>query len=127
MCAAGTRCGHLNGVRWGFCVRGRADGTQDVHRPSPAHADHVRAAQLRDVGAPQASNRIAFSVAGPGAASGVDNSKPIRHESYQGAIRSAFSGKALVIIRSTRIPGTLTLRVTSGSLTAASVDIATSP
>ena len=77
--------------------------------------------------APQASNTIAFSVAGPGAIAGVDNGNPISHESYQGAMRSAFSGKALVIVRSTLIPGTITLRATSGSLTAASVDIATSP
>jgi len=76
---------------------------------------------------PQASNTIAFSVAGPGAIAGVDNGNPISHESYQGAMRSAFSGKALVIVRSTLVPGTITLRATSGSLTAASVDIATSP
>jgi beta-galactosidase len=76
---------------------------------------------------PQGSNTIAFSVTGPGAIAGVDNGNPVSHEAFQGAMRSAFSGKALVIVRSTLTSGTITLRATSGSLTAASVDIAASP
>jgi beta-galactosidase len=72
---------------------------------------------------PHASNMISFSVTGPGTIAGVDNGDAIDHESYKGNTRSAFSGKALVIIRSTTMPGKITLNASSGSLTAASVDI----
>ena len=74
---------------------------------------------------PNASNTIAFSISGPGTIAGVDNGDAISHESYKGNTRSAFSGKALAIVRSTNAPGMVTLEATSGSLTAASVVIAT--
>jgi beta-galactosidase len=76
---------------------------------------------------PQASNTIDFSVSGGGTIVGVDNGNPISHESYQGTSRSAFSGKALAIVRSTTTPGKITLRATSGSLTGGSVDITSAP
>jgi beta-galactosidase len=76
---------------------------------------------------PQASNVIDFAVSGAGTLMGVDNGNPISHESYQGTSRSAFSGKALAILRSTTTAGTITLRAMSGSLTAASVDVTTGP
>jgi len=74
---------------------------------------------------PQASNTIDFVVEGPGRLVGVDNGNPISHESYKGTSRSAFSGKALAIVQSTTTAGQVTLRATSGSLTADSVEIAT--
>lgn len=74
---------------------------------------------------PQASNSVTFTVSGPGALAGVDNGDATNHESYKGSVRSAFSGKALAIIRSTTTAGTITLRATSGSLTASSVAITT--
>ncbi len=72
---------------------------------------------------PQASDMITFSLAGPGAIAGVDNGNAISHESYKGNTRSAFTGKALAIIRSSTTPGKITLSATSGSLTPASVDV----
>jgi len=74
---------------------------------------------------PQASNTIDFTIDGPGTIAGVDNGNPISHESYQGKSRSAFSGKALAIVQSTATAGKITLKASSGSLTASSVDITT--
>jgi beta-galactosidase len=74
---------------------------------------------------PRASDTIDFTINGPGTIAGVDNGNPISHESYKGTSRSAFSGKALVIIQSTRSPGTITLKATSGTLAGSSVDIVT--
>lgn len=74
---------------------------------------------------PQASNTIDFAIDGPGTIVGVDNGNAISHESYKGTTRSAFSGKALAIIQSTTTAGKITLKATSGSLTAGSVAITT--
>jgi beta-galactosidase len=74
---------------------------------------------------PQASNTIDFAIDGPGAIAGVDNGNSVSHESYKGTSRSAFSGKALAIVRSTTVPGTITLTATSGTLKAGSVTITT--
>jgi beta-galactosidase len=74
---------------------------------------------------PQASNSIAFAVSGAGQIVGVDNGNAISHEAYKGTSRAAYNGKALAIIQSTTTPGTITLKATSGSLTAGSVTITT--
>jgi beta-galactosidase len=74
---------------------------------------------------PNASNAIDFAIDGPGTIAGLDNGNPIDHGSYKGTTRSAFSGKALAIIRSTTTAGKITLKATSGSLTTASVAITT--
>jgi beta-galactosidase len=74
---------------------------------------------------PHASNKIDFAIDGPGTIVGVDNGDATSHESYRGKSRSAFSGKALAIVQSTTTAGKITLKVTSGSLTGASVEIAT--
>ena len=74
---------------------------------------------------PQASNAIDFSITGPGAIAGVDNGNAISHEPYQGRSRSAFSGKALAIVRASKAPGTITLKAASGSLTSSSIVITT--
>jgi beta-galactosidase len=74
---------------------------------------------------PQANNKVDFAISGPGAIVGVDNGDATSHESYKGTSRSAFSGKAMVIVQSTTTAGKITLKATSGSLTAASVDITT--
>ncbi len=74
---------------------------------------------------PQASNLIDFAIEGPGELAGVDNGNAVSHESYQGTSRSAFSGKALAIVRSTTSPGEITLTATSSGLTGGSVVITT--
>ena len=78
---------------------------------------------------PQADNEIDFSVTGPGTLVGVDNGNAISHESYKGASRAAFSGKALAIIQSTTSAGKVTIQATSGTgataLSTGSVDVLT--
>jgi beta-galactosidase len=74
---------------------------------------------------PNASDMIDFTISGPGKIVGVDNGDATSHESYTGTSRSAFSGKALAIVRSTTTAGTITLNAASGMLTGGSVDITT--
>ncbi len=76
---------------------------------------------------PRATDRIDFTVDGPGRLAGVDNGDAISHEPYQGTSRSAFSGKALAIVRSTTAPGRITLTASSGSLTAGAIEIEAGP
>jgi beta-galactosidase len=75
---------------------------------------------------PRASDMIDFSISGPGTIVGVDNGDATSHESYKGTSRSAFSGKALVIVQATTDPGEITLSASSGGLTGSSVVITTS-
>jgi beta-galactosidase len=72
---------------------------------------------------PQASNAITFTVSGPGALVGVDNGNSVSHDSYKGSSISAFSGKALAIVRATKTAGTITLTATSGTLKGGSVTV----
>jgi beta-galactosidase len=78
-----------------------------------------------DVLVPTADNSVAFAVSGPGQIVGVDNGNPIDTASYKGTTRKAFSGKALVIVRSTTTAGSITLTATSTGLTAAPISIET--
>ena len=68
---------------------------------------------------------ISFAVSGPATLVGVDNGDSTSHESYKGMSRSAFSGKALAIIRSTTTPGTVTIKATSVSLKMGAIDVIT--
>ncbi len=85
----------------------------------------VAVVDSKGVVVPNASHAIDFAIAGPGTIVGLDNGNAISHESYKGTTRSVFSGKAMAIIQSTTTAGTITLKATSGSLTAASVSITT--
>ena len=85
----------------------------------------VDVVDVQGVLVPRANDEIDFSIDGPGTIAGVDNGDATNHEPYQGRSRSAFSGKALAIIRSTTTPGSVTVKATSGSLTASSTTIAT--
>jgi beta-galactosidase len=74
---------------------------------------------------PKANNEISFTVTGAGTLVGVDNGDSTNHESYKGTQHQAFNGKAVAIIESTTTPGTVTVKATSGSLTAGSATITT--
>jgi beta-galactosidase len=74
---------------------------------------------------PNASNLVNFTIEGPGVLVGVDNGNAISLESYKGKSRSAFSGKVMAIVQSTKTAGTITLKVTSAGLTASEVKINT--
>jgi beta-galactosidase len=73
---------------------------------------------------PTASNTLKFSVTGPGQVVGTDNGNPLDvTSSLVDSTRSAFSGKALAIIRSTLAPGTIQVTATSSGLTTGSVTV----
>lgn len=72
---------------------------------------------------PKADNPLEFRVEGPGAIAGVGNANPMSVESYIRPARKAWQGRALVIIRSTKTPGEIRLRVSSSGLPAAEVVI----
>ncbi|RYZ98160.1 MAG: DUF4982 domain-containing protein, partial [Moraxellaceae bacterium] len=79
----------------------------------------------QDTLVPNASNLVNFTIEGPGVLVGVDNGNAISLESYKGKSRSAFSGKVMAIVQSTKTAGTITLKVTSAGLTASEVKINT--
>ncbi|HMY41042.1 MAG TPA: DUF4982 domain-containing protein, partial [Marinagarivorans sp.] len=74
---------------------------------------------------PNANNLINFTLEGPGILVGVDNGNAVSLESYKGKSRSAFSGKAMAIVQSTRTPGTITLKASASGLTPSEIKIKT--
>ncbi len=67
----------------------------------------VRDAQGRIV--PTASDKVTFTLSGPGRIAGVGNGNPSSHEPDQASFRSAFNGKCLVIVGANDAAGSLTL------------------
>jgi beta-galactosidase len=72
---------------------------------------------------PSAENLIKFTIDGPGEILAVGNANPLSTESYQRPERKAWQGKALVVIKSQRRPGSITLNATSSGLQPARVVI----
>jgi beta-galactosidase len=62
---------------------------------------------------PIAENLITFSVVGQGSIIGVGNANPVSVESYQQPQRKAWQGRCLVIIKSDRTPGEITVTASS--------------
>lgn len=65
------------------------------------------------VAVPTADQLIRFEVAGDARIEGVDNGDQISHEPFKADHVRLFNGKALVIIRAGRAPGTVTLTATA--------------
>lgn len=79
---------------------------------------------------PNAANSLSFSLTGNGEIVGVDNGNAASTEKYvpastTSATRKAFSGKALVIVKSTKEAGSFTLTASGSGLTSGSVTVAT--
>jgi len=74
---------------------------------------------------PNASNRLQFSVKGPGVIAAVDNANLKDLDSYVGTSRKAWHGKALVVIKSTHSAGDIQLKVSSAGLPDAFLTIKT--
>jgi beta-galactosidase len=72
---------------------------------------------------PDAENDVVFEVRGPGLIAGLDNGNPASHESYRGDRRKAFSGMALVLVRSNGQLGEIELTASAKSLRADTVRI----
>jgi beta-galactosidase len=75
---------------------------------------------------PGADNLVRFTVTGPGRIAAVDNGNPASLESFQAPERKAFSGMALVVVRSRHgEAGTIELSAESDGLAAARTTITT--
>jgi beta-galactosidase len=74
---------------------------------------------------PNASNRLHFKVEGPGTIAGVDNADIKDTDPYTANTRKAWKGRALVVIKSKRDEGDITLTVSSPGMTDAAVNIRT--
>ena len=83
----------------------------------------VEVVDARGVRNPKAENLVRFAVEGPGSIAAVGNANPVSTESYQQPQRKAWQGRALVIVKTGRRPGRITLRATSQGLPPASVVI----
>ncbi|WP_066675309.1 glycoside hydrolase family 2 TIM barrel-domain containing protein [Clostridium septicum] len=79
---------------------------------------------------PNAENQLNFNLEGNGKIVGVDNGNAVDTASYKPiddttATRKAFSGKALVIVQSTKDAGPMTLNVSGEGLASKSIEINT--
>jgi beta-galactosidase len=75
---------------------------------------------------PMADNLVKFAISGPGAIAAVDNGNVATEEPFQANHRKAFSGMALVIVRSEQgKTGTVHLSAASEGLAQAAVEIRT--
>jgi beta-galactosidase len=72
---------------------------------------------------PHADPQISFTLAGAGAIAAVGNADMNSEEPYRGMQRKLFQGKALVVVRSARTPGTITITAAAPGLQQAAVRI----
>jgi beta-galactosidase len=75
---------------------------------------------------PNAENLVKFSIDGQGEIVGVGNANPVSPESYQQPERKAWQGRCLVVIKSLKRAGSITLTATSPGLRPAKAVIASS-
>lgn len=75
---------------------------------------------------PDAENLVKFEVEGSATIVGVGNAKPNSIESYQQPQRKAWQGRCLVIVKSEREPGAITLKASSQGLQTAQITITSS-
>jgi beta-galactosidase len=83
----------------------------------------VEVVDARGVRHPKAENLVRFAVEGPGTIAGVGNANPVSTESYQQPQRKAWQGRALVVVKSGKQPGRITLRATAQGLPPATLVI----
>ena len=74
---------------------------------------------------PNAENRLEFKLSGPGVIAGVDNANIKDIDPYVATSRKAWHGRALVVIKSTKIAGTIKLSVGSHGLNNVTTEITT--
>ena len=72
---------------------------------------------------PNAEQEVKFSVSGPGVIAAVGNGDGQDGASYQGERRKLFQGRALVIVRTSRQAGPITIKAGTAGLSDGSVTI----
>ena len=68
-------------------------------------------------------NLVTFEIEGPGEIVAVGNANPVSLESYQQPQRKAWQGKCLVIIKSGKESGSISLTARSENLESATINI----
>jgi len=86
---------------------------------------HVTVKVVDDKGitVPDASQKIGFSVTGDGTNTGVDNGNMYSSESWQGNERSAYQGRALLVVRAGRKDGGVKIQATAEGLKPGDLEI----
>ncbi|TSA35049.1 MAG: DUF4982 domain-containing protein [Verrucomicrobiaceae bacterium] len=83
----------------------------------------VRVVDDKGVTVPDATQKIHFSVTGDGTNAGVDNGDMYCSESWQGDERSAYQGRALLVVRAGRKDGAVKIQATADGLKPAALEI----
>ncbi|MDX6710182.1 MAG: beta-galactosidase [Blastocatellia bacterium] len=73
---------------------------------------------------PKSEQLVKFELEGPGQIVGVGNGNPVSTDSYQQPQRKAWQGRCLVVVKSGKEPGTITLKASSVGVKPASITIA---
>jgi len=76
---------------------------------------------------PNSAAEVQFTISGPGTIIAVGNGDGASKEPYQGDHRSLFNGRALVVVRTSRMPGSIRLAGSAPGMSAAEVTIGTEP
>jgi beta-galactosidase len=87
----------------------------------------VEALDARGRMQPNASPMIEFQISGPGVIAAVGNGDGTSDEPYQGHQRRLFHGRALVVVRTSKTPGTIELTATAPGLAPARQSIRVQP
>ena len=99
---------------------------------STIHADgsdllYITVEILDEQGAlvPGAENLVRFNVSGAGSVAGVDNGDPVSHDSFQANERKAFHGLCLLVVKSSKKSGTISVVASADGLITDSLKIET--
>lgn len=87
----------------------------------------IEVTDKRGIWQPNATNLLHFAIDGPAVIAGVDNGDVSNKESYEGDMRLAFHGRALVVIRTTQTAGKIKLIVRADGLVPGEVTIDAMP
>ncbi|MCU7551926.1 DUF4982 domain-containing protein [Chitinophagaceae bacterium LB-8] len=73
---------------------------------------------------PKAENLVQFEINGPGTIVGVGNGNPVSVESFQQPQRKAWQGRCMVVVKSEKNAGKITLKAKAAGMTEAQINVA---
>lgn len=98
---------------------------RDTVTPDWDDVSFVRATVVDENGTrvPNATNLIAFHIAGPANIVGVDNADNASHESFQGSERHAYHGECIAVVRGDGSSGQIVISASAPGLIGSSVNV----
>lgn len=103
----------------------------DHNQVSPGwdHVDYLEATVVDAHGiiVPSASNRITFTIQGPGTIAAVDNADNTSHESFRGEQRSAYEGRCIAFLRAEQNHGGIVVTAAAPGLRSGSISVTAVP